>query len=153
MIKLPLLIPVVLVALAGCDATPTTTGYGATAPVQTRSAQYGTITKVRNVEVYDSGVENGNMVAGALTGAIIGGVVGNRFGSGSGKTVMTGAGAVGGALAGSHLAQGSGHQVSQQWTVRLDNGGSILIVQSDNSLYVGERVRVVDTGNGMRLMR
>lgn len=39
-------------------------------------------------------------VGGTLTGAVIGGAIGNRFGGGTGQTLLTGAGAmVGGAAA------------------------------------------------------
>ncbi|MEO9575040.1 MAG: hypothetical protein ABJ263_17295 [Tateyamaria sp.] len=41
-------------------------------------------------------------VGGTFTGAVIGGAIGNRFGGGSGNSIMTGAGAFTGAVAASN---------------------------------------------------
>jgi outer membrane lipoprotein SlyB len=41
--------------------------------------------------------------AGAILGAIVGGVVGNQFGAGAGRALATGAGVVGGAVAGNAI--------------------------------------------------
>lgn len=43
-------------------------------------------------------------LGGTLGGAILGGAVGNQFGGGRGQDIMTGAGAAGGAVAGSRYA-------------------------------------------------
>ncbi len=43
-------------------------------------------------------------LGGTLGGALVGGAVGNQFGGGSGRDIMTGAGAAGGAVAGSRYA-------------------------------------------------
>lgn len=43
-------------------------------------------------------------MTGTVGGALIGGVIGNQFGDGTGRNIMTGVGAGGGALAGRQYA-------------------------------------------------
>ncbi len=43
-------------------------------------------------------------LSGTLGGALIGGVIGNQFGGGSGKTILTAAGAAAGGLSGERYA-------------------------------------------------
>lgn len=43
-------------------------------------------------------------LSGTLGGALIGGVIGNQFGGGSGKAILTGAGAATGAVQGNRYA-------------------------------------------------
>lgn len=43
-------------------------------------------------------------IGGTVAGGVAGAVVGNQFGGGTGRAVMTGVGAAGGALAGKELA-------------------------------------------------
>jgi uncharacterized protein YcfJ len=43
-------------------------------------------------------------MTGTVGGALIGGAIGNQFGGGTGRDIMTGAGAATGALAGSNYA-------------------------------------------------
>lgn len=64
---------------------------------------------------------------------------------------MTGAGAISGAVIGSNLATRTGTYASQAWTVRLDNGGTVTVIQASNMFRVGERVRVVQRGSEMYL--
>ncbi len=135
-------------ALAGCDQ-PIGSGYAETGQVsQNQITLYGTVVGVRTVRLQDG---SGNQVAGAVVGGIAGAVVGNQFGQGSGNTLMTGAGAVGGAMLGSRLAQGSSGRLAQQWTVRLDSGGRIDVIQETGQFRIGERVRVMRTANGTYL--
>jgi outer membrane lipoprotein SlyB len=74
---------------------------------------------------------------------VIGGVVGNQFGSGTGKALATGAGVVGGAVAGNAIENRNRRddEVYRVW-VRLDNGAtrSIDFYRIDD-LRVGDRVR------------
>lgn len=143
--KLAFALPLALFALAGCDQTMGS-GYGQSDQVsQNQTAQYGTIVGVRTVQAQGG---SGNQVAGAVAGGIAGAVVGNQFGKGSGNALMTGAGAVGGAMLGSHMAGGPSYRTAQQWTVRLDNGGMVAVTQNDGQFRIGQRVQVVQTANG-----
>jgi uncharacterized protein YcfJ len=74
---------------------------------------------------------------------VIGGVVGNQFGSGSGKALATGAGIVGGAVAGNAVENRNRRddEVYRVW-IRLDHGGNrSLDFHRVDDLRVGDRVR------------
>jgi outer membrane lipoprotein SlyB len=82
--------------------------------------------------------------AGAVIGGVLGAVVGNQFGHGLGRAAMTGAGVVGGAVAGNNIERNhkegvSGYRVS----IRLDNGNTRTFERQEiGSLHVGDRVRL-----------
>ena len=74
---------------------------------------------------------------------MIGGVVGNQFGSGSGRALATGAGIVGGAVAGNAIENRNKRddEVYRVW-IRLDNGTMrSLDFHRVDDLRVGDRVR------------
>lgn len=129
-----------LAALAGCVETTSSV------PVQATQAQTlsGTIVGVRNVAVPNQT----NQVAGAVAGGLIGGLVGNQFGGGRGNDAMTAVGAIGGAVAGSRLAQPT---VTQEWSIRLSDGRTVTIVQAGN-YAIGQRVSIVVQGNSARIV-
>ena len=81
---------------------------------------------------------------GAVIGGVVGAVVGNQFGSGSGRAVMTGAGAVGGAIAGNNIERNRNTRVvGHRVTVRLDNGTTRTFERPQvGNLRVGDRVRL-----------
>jgi outer membrane lipoprotein SlyB len=148
MLRYAIIIPVALFGLAGCDAT-TGQGYTQSGQVSQRQvAQYGTVIGVRTVRVQSG---NGNQVAGAVVGGVAGAIVGNQFGKGSGKDLMTGAGAIGGAMLGSQMAAGQTSRLAQAWSVRLDNGGTIEVAQDNARFRIGQRVQVVQSSNGTYL--
>lgn len=143
--KYALIIPLALFPLAGCDQ-PMGSGYTQTGQVsQNQSVQYGTVVGVHTVRLQSG---NGNQVAGAVAGGLAGAVVGNQFGKGSGNALMTGAGALGGAMLGSQMAGGSTSRLAQQWTVRLDQGGTMDVIQQNGQFRIGQRVQVIQTANG-----
>lgn len=116
---------------------------------QAQSVNMGRITSIRNVKI-----EGGN-TAGTVVGGLAGGALGSNIGSG--RTSNT-AGAIGGALLGG--AVGSRAQQSMQSrngieiTVRLDQGGSMAVVQevsANERFNVGDRVRVLSGGSRTRV--
>ena len=139
----PLLSTVAVGTLALASACSTTSMHNdrvveapiASAPVY---GEYGQVTGIEMVPVASrpSG-------AGAILGAVIGGVVGNQFGSGSGRALATGAGIVGGAVAGNAIENRNKRddEVYRVW-IRMDNGGmrSFDFHRVDD-LRVGDRVR------------
>lgn len=129
-----------MTAVAGCVETTGGT-VSSTAPVQTLN---GTIVSMRQVSTSNSG----DQVAGAVAGGLIGGLVGNQFGRGTGREVATVVGAGAGALAGNAAARNSA--VSSEWTVRLDDGRTVAVVQN-SSFRIGQRVQVIVQGNSVRL--
>ena len=149
--KLSFVVPVLLIALAGCDQTMGGQPYQSE-PAMAQQVQRGRITHVRTVQL--QGSNQNDQVAGAVLGGVAGGIIGNQFGRGEGNGLMTGLGALGGAALGANYVASDpnrGGRLAQQWTVRLDNGNTIEVMQNDSSLYVGEHVRVVTTSNGVRL--
>lgn len=75
-----------LVALSACAAQG---GYNTRSSSYYGQQQYGT---------------DWTCIGGTVAGGVVGAVVGNQFGGGTGRTVLTGVGAAGGALAGHELA-------------------------------------------------
>ena len=109
-------------------------------PPVAAAANVGTVESVR--EIAQPGEGTG---LGAIAGGVLGGVIGNQFGGGSGKKILTVAGAAGGAYA--------GHQVEKQvrgtkrWevTVRMDSGTlRTLSSESEPVWRAGDRVRLVN---------
>jgi outer membrane lipoprotein SlyB len=81
--------------------------------------------------------------AGTIGGAVVGGILGSQIGGGSGKTIATGAGAVGGAIAARELEKRLAGKEVWQVIVRMSNG-TMRAVQFENEpqLKVGEQVNV-----------
>lgn len=100
----------------------------------------GVVESIRTVEV--PGETSGlGVVAGGLTGA----VVGSQLGRGSGRTVMTIAGAAGGAYAGNAIEKNVKKRTVFRIAVRLDNGTVRSLTQSQQPPFaIGERVRIVN---------
>ena len=131
-----------LALVTACSSTPSyheTRVYEAptgNAPVY---GDYGQVTSIEMIPV--SARPSG---AGAILGAVIGGVVGNQFGSGTGRAAMTGAGIVGGAVAGNAIERANGRD-RYRVVVRLDSGGTLAVSDvGEGELRVGDRVRVVN---------
>lgn len=132
----------VLALVSACSSTPMRHD-----PVHVQSApvysapMYGESGQVTSIEVIP--VASRPSGAGAILGAVIGGVVGNQFGSGSGKALATGAGIVGGAVAGNAIENRNKRddEVYRVW-IRLDNGSMrSLDFHRVDDLRVGDRVR------------
>jgi len=116
-----------------------------TVPVESTSsaaapacANCGTISSIREVEKKGEGTG-----LGAIGGAVVGGVIGNQFGGGSGKKILTVAGAAGGAYAGQQVEKSARSTKVWNVTVRMDDGADLTIsLDSAPALAVGDRVRV-----------
>lgn len=110
----------------------------------TACSNCGVIESIRTAEV--QGDASG---LGAAAGGLAGAVVGNQFGRGSGRTVMTIAGAAGGAYAGNSIEKNMKKHTLFRVTVRLDDGTVRTVSQSQPTPFaVGERVRIVN-GNSL----
>lgn len=81
---------------------------------------------------------------GAVLGAVLGGVIGHQFGGGSGQRVATGAGVIGGAIAGNQVEKNSkSADEIYRVTVNFDNGRTQHFdYQQIGDLRRGDRVRV-----------
>ena len=103
-------------------------------------ADCGVVEAVREVEV--KGKSTG---VGAVAGGVIGGVAGHQVGGGTGKTLMTVIGAVGGALAGNELEKKQ--KTTKQWqvTVRLESGRTQVVTLAQQPPWrAGDHVRLVN---------
>jgi outer membrane lipoprotein SlyB len=78
---------------------------------------------------------------GTVGGAVVGGVLGHQVGGGTGKTLATAAGAVGGALAGREIEKRQRTTTVYDVRVRMDDGSSRSFTL-ENAVSVGQKVRV-----------
>jgi outer membrane lipoprotein SlyB len=132
-----------VIALFGCAGRPT--GYGpntyapsyGTTPI---AVQYGRVIQVDFLTSSPTSTSGG----GAVLGAVVGAAVGNQFGKGDGRTAATAVGAVGGAIVGNEIErQGQQAQTFARVTIRMDNGSTFQLDESDTHAFrVGDRVRL-----------
>lgn len=84
-----------------------------------------------------------SQVVGAVGGALLGGWLGSNIGGGTGQTIATGAGAVGGAMAGRAVANNTAAESAWRVTVRFEDGIDRTITTSQRPNFrPGDRVRV-----------
>ncbi len=145
------LIPLAVVSLvfSSC-AQDSLTGdtYSRSEAGRAQTVRTGRITSIRNVKI-----EGGN-TAGTVLGGVAGGVLGNQIGKGSGNVAATVGGALVGGVAGSHIEQNVNSRQGLEIQVKLDQGGSISVVQQVNpreTFEVGDRVRVLLSGGRDRV--
>ncbi len=137
-----------LVALGLLGCTPQNTGNLVSAN-QAQGAQtvsFGEIIGAQPVQV-----QGGNKTAevvGTLAGGLAGGLLGNEVGGGLGKDIATVAGATAGAAAGNRVAGAATTVQSTQWTVRLDDGRTIAVIQAEPVFSMGQRVQVIQSADG-----
>lgn len=127
-------------ALGGCGAPP------AFQVSEQPVARVGTVESITQEQV-----QTGNQAVGTIGGALIGGGLGSLIGGGSGQTVATVVGAIGGGYAGNRIAN---NQSATVWriVVRYDDGSLATIQQTAApGLRIGDRVRV--HGSGIELLR
>lgn len=104
------------------------------------NAMYGVVDSIQVVQQTTSN----NGIGGAVVGGVVGGVVGNQIGGGSGRSLATAAGVVGGALVGNQI-QRNNQQTRDvyQIGIRLDNGAyQTMTLDGIGDLRVGNRVRI-----------
>ncbi|MCA1326665.1 glycine zipper 2TM domain-containing protein [Herbaspirillum sp. alder98] len=99
----------------------------------------GEVVNVRAVTNTPSG--SGVGIAG---GAVVGGLLGNQVGGGTGRTLATIAGAVGGGYAGNVVEKRVRTTTSHVVEVRMENGKTRSFPQTNENWRVGDRVRVVN---------
>jgi outer membrane lipoprotein SlyB len=80
-----------------------------------------------------------------VAGGVVGAVVGNQFGHGTGKTVMTVAGAAGGALAGNEIEKQARAKKQYNVGVRMTDGSTKTVAyEAQPTWRSGDKVRVVN---------
>ncbi|MDE2600424.1 MAG: glycine zipper 2TM domain-containing protein [Rhodocyclaceae bacterium] len=106
----------------------------------TLCASCGTVESVRLIERKGSGSG-----LGAVAGGVAGALIGNQFGGGSGRTVMTIAGAGGGAYAGNEIEKNMNKTSAYQIKVRMADGSMRTFSQREvPRMNSGDRVRIAN---------
>ena len=142
-----LVLPVVLLALAGCAADYSPNTYAAAAVQQANKVDRGVIVGRRLVQVSAQGT------VGAVTGGAAGGIAGSQA---PGGPVGSAFGALGGALVGGLVGTATEHAVAntQAWeyVVQQPNGDLLSVTQADPApLAIGLHVLVI-TGKQARIV-
>lgn len=146
--KIGLLLLLCVVALAGC-ASQSGDVYSRSQAQRQLSVFYGTILVVDTVTI--EGSQSG---LGAVSGGVVGGIAGNTVGGGHGRALATTVGAIGGALLGSAVEEGTTRKNGVEITVELDSGEVIAVVQEADDMYaVGDRVRIIRGPGGVTRVR
>ncbi|MEO6263808.1 MAG: glycine zipper 2TM domain-containing protein [Luteimonas sp.] len=140
---------------AGCATTAPGYGYGGPSASSSRTSCYdcGTVTRIEVASTTTSGVPN---ATGAVLGGIVGAVAGHEIsdktgGSKGNQNIATAAGAVAGAVAGNAIQNRSQNQGSYNVYVRMNDGRTAVVTQSDlGGIREGSYVRV---SNGRAYLR
>ncbi len=133
-----------LFVFTGCGTSQSGRVYTQGQAQKSLSVYYGTIIELREVTIQGS-----SSGAGTVIGGIAGGVVGSTIGSGRGRTLATLGGALAGAAAGSAVEKKSGTKAALEFTIELDSGRLMAVVQEQDGHYrVGDRVRLLQGGDG-----
>ena len=134
----------VLFALNGCSTSQSGKVYTRDQAQRSLSVYYGTI-----IELSEVTIEGTHSGAGTVIGGVAGGVAGSTIGHGRGSTLAAVAGALAGAAAGSAVEKQSGTKAALEFTIELDNGRLMAIVQEQDGYYrVGDRVRLLQSDDG-----
>ena len=130
------------------DGVPVYAPYQANRP---QTVELGYVEALKPVRI--GGSRSG---AGAATGAFVGGV-GGSFVGGSWEANVVGmiVGTILGAITGAAIEEGATARDGYEVSVRLDNGGLVVVVQDAavDALKAGDRVRVVSDGVMARVAR
>jgi len=110
----------------------------AQAPAKPHCANCGVVADVKEVEVKGDGSG-----LGAVAGGVVGAVVGNQFGHGTGNTVMTVAGAAGGALADNEIEKRAKTKKRYDVAVRMADGSMKTVsFEAEPTWRSGDHVRI-----------
>jgi outer membrane lipoprotein SlyB len=144
---IPLLLIAVLL-MSGC-ARRISQNYYSSASVGEASHTYrGTIVSARKVNVGEAERLQDN-TTGTAVGAITGGVAGSQIGQGSGSVLAAAGGALLGGIAGAFVEDELSKQTAMEYSVQLDNGQMMTVVQGDEEVYqVSQRVLVIVSKQG-----
>ena len=135
---LRLVIPVALLALAGCKPDYSANSYSSTAVQQANKVDQAVVVGRRSVGVSASGT------AGAVTGAAAGGIAGSQAGAGVTSAFGALGGSVVGGLVGTAVEKGAGDTTAFEYVVRKPNGDLLSVTQQDaRPLEVGQKVLVI----------
>ncbi len=139
-ISIFLLMPI----FTGCTTSQSGQVYSSGQAQRSLSVYYGTIIELRHVTIQDK-----TSGGGAVLGGVAGGVIGSTIGSGRGRTLAAVGGALAGMVAGNAIENQVGTKPAIEFTIELDSGQMMAVVQEDGAYYrVGDRVRLLQGGDG-----
>jgi len=125
-------------AIAGCAPPASGRMYSRHEARTAWDVRYGKV-----IAVDEAVIEGQRTPLGRIGGGLIGYEAGRTVGDGSGSRVAGAVGAVAGAVAGQAIEERATREDAWQFTVELDGGRTIAIVQArDQSFQPGERVKV-----------
>jgi outer membrane lipoprotein SlyB len=134
--------------LAACTPQQNADVLPANQALTASTVSYGTVVSSRVVQLQGG---QGSQAAGAVLGGLAGAALGQEVGKGTGTVVATGVGATAGAAAGLQAGRAVAGRQSVEWTVRMENGATIAVVQGEPAFVIGQRVQVITGGGQTRL--
>lgn len=146
---LPLILAGSLVSVGCVPSSQTGTNYSRTEARQAQNVEYGKIVDMTPVTI--DGTKSG---VGGVAGGALGGVAGSAVGDGKGSTIMSVIGAIAGAAAGAGAEEDITKQAAHQYTIKLQSGRTLSVVQADDPkapLSVGDPVRLISQGSTYRI--
>lgn len=138
---------VLLSILTGCSSTGPS--YSANSVGQVSQVEQGEVMNIQQVTI--KGSDN----VGARVGGLAGGLGGALAGSGNMLTSIAGSigGSIVGGLAGGATEKAVTSSKAYQFTIKLDDGSSIAVLQEDdNGIKAGEKVTIYISGNNTRIV-
>lgn len=137
-VEAPVRAPVKAPQMAAAPVRNTT--HTAARPVAAVCSNCGVVESTREITTAAQGSG-----VGAVGGAVVGGILGHQVGGGRGRDVATVLGALGGAFAGNQIEGQVKASRSYQIVVRLDDGSTRTLHQSEQPGWqAGDRVQVVN---------
>ncbi len=117
---------------------------------QAQTIQHGTI-----LALNEATIEQDSTMLGPAMGGAAGGVVGSTIGGGKGRILGAVGGAAVGALAGALAEKAVRTEKAYEFTIELEDGKAISVVQAiDDDYVVGDKVRVLTGAGGkVRVVR
>jgi outer membrane lipoprotein SlyB len=146
--KISLAATAVALSLAACTPQQNANVLPGNQALTASTVSFGTIVSSRPVRLQGS---QGAQAAGAVLGGLAGGALGREVGGGTGRVIATGVGATAGAAAGLQAGRAAAGQDSIEWTVQMENGSTIAVVQGEPVFGIGQRVQVITGGGSTRL--
>ena len=136
--------------VAGCTTDYSGSAYDKDFVRQQHSIFHGVITRMDQAKI-----EGEAGLVGGAAGGILGAAGGSAIGGGSGNTIATAIGLVGGAAIGAATQKKATTQSAYEFTVKLDDGRELSVVQTlgPDTFVVGQNVRVLVAPDGTTRIR
>lgn len=140
------------VLLCGCTPNIGGNDYDVSGAGKVGSVEFGVVTDVREVRVNASDPSKAG--TGAAVGGVSGGLLGaGTIGGGSGRFVSGAVGGLLGAGIGHLIEQKATQQMGNEYTVRMDDGRTVAIVQGkEPPIAPGQRVKIINSSGRSKII-